>query len=276
MDWFFKQLTVFSEQEPGMMKAADNIKKDCQSNKQPHGNIKNHVLDLICTVCHAHEKDHHSHIREVVRNHRSNDIPERYTPVSLPRAESLRRAVSLETFVQYHRLESFRGTNIHGKGFDSRSSVKLMKKQILTQLESGDVQIETSILQGSTGKPGEPTWWTFYEGDLDLPESGESYMKELALSRSEMNKAESDNTVLEIEIEPRALGKKLFKPTALDAFYPDTLFEPELTGEIYGFTAPPEPGIRQRPELVSESINYRSFEPNSVVNIKRIPYNIVQ
>jgi len=40
VDKFFRQLTALAENDRSMTTAAENIKKDWQSDHQPHGNIK--------------------------------------------------------------------------------------------------------------------------------------------------------------------------------------------------------------------------------------------
>lgn len=276
MDRFFKQLSALVNQEPDMKKAAENIKKDCRSKDQPNGNIKEPVLESICEICGAHNDDENDHLEEVVKNHRSIHKPGFYEPVSPPANELLRRVTSLHSFILYHILESFRGSNLAGIGYDKHSYVSMKKKQLKERLENGDDLLKPDELEGSTGKHGDPTWWTFYEAGLDSPGNGEMYMKELALSDHELEKAAIDNAVVESSIDSDSLANPLFKPTALDAFSPGTQFEPELSGKAYGYTSPPEPGLQSRPEIVSTSIPYRDLNKDTIVKLTKFTYNILQ
>jgi len=160
--------------------------------------------------------------------------------------------------------------------YDKRTSAQLLKRDFLAKFKNDTVELEMDELQGTTGRPEEPTWWTFYEKTCDAPGTGESYMHELALSESEIKTAEQDNTVVELSIDAEILGEPLYKPTALDSFIPDTKFEPELTGKTCGYTVPQNPGLQSRPELVSSSVSYRRLNMNTILTVKKIPYQIKQ
>lgn len=269
-----EQLTVLKSKEPDMAKAVENIKKDCQSPIQPNGNIRKPVVELICSCCNKYREDEISHISEVIRNHRSIDKPDLYIPVSHLPDVTVIRVLSLETFIHKHRLASFRDRNPFGKGYDSQSLRKFMKKDLLKKFEKGSIQLDSSVLQGSTSKEGEPSWWTFVESHLKPPESGEIYMKELALSGEELKKAELDNTTVEISIKSSSLQLDMYKPTALDAFSPGSLFEPELTGKPHGYTSPTESGLQARPEIISKSKPYGEFLKVSPISLNKYPYHI--
>jgi hypothetical protein len=276
MDRFFKQLTALTEEEPTMKKAVDNIFKDCQTEDQIHGNIKTPVVEAIAKICRGHREDETAHLDGTIRGHQAINKPGFYQPVPAPEDESLRRVTSLSSFVTYHMLESFRGKNRLGMGFDAHGTIEKFKRDLLDRFEHDQVELEMDELQGSCGPPARPTWWTFYEENRHVPGSGEAYMQELALSEQEMNRAEVDNTTLELAIEPGALGQDLFKPTALDAFGPETRFEPELTGKPYGYTSPPKAGLQARPELVSPPVGYRELATDTILIIRRLPYRILQ
>lgn len=275
-DKFFRQLTVLVEKDSSMTNAVENIKKDWQSKDQPHGNIKPPVTVSISRKCDSYPEDETGHLEETITAHQSINIPGFYQTVSTPGGEPLRRAVSLSVFLHHHINESFRGRNLLGKSYDRRTSIPKFKRHLLERFKNDQVELELDELSGSTGPPGKPTWWTFYDKYCDAPGSGEAYMKELALDDKQLESAEIDNVVMEVIIYPEMLGQDLFKPTALDAFEPETKFEPELTGKAYGYTSPREPALQSRPEVVSASIPYRDLRKNTPVTVKKYPYKIYQ
>jgi hypothetical protein len=272
----FKQLNGLAEMEPSMTKAVENIKKDCRSADQPNGNIPVAISKAMSGICSKYPENQTGHLEETVKNHQSINKPKFYTPVSPPQDEPLRRAISLSSFIAFHILESHRGKTLIGKSSAKHSSFPYLKKALLDEFEDNRVELEFDRLQGTTGKQGEATWWTFYEKGGDMPKIGEKYMQELALGEDEMKKAEKDKIVVELAINAETLGKELFKPTALDSFIPETKFEPELTGRPYGYTAPEESGLQSRPELVSASVRYSDMNKNMILTLKKIPYLIQQ
>lgn len=274
MNTFFNQLKALVEKEPLMKKAVENVQNDCRSDDQPNGNIKPPVIESICNNCKEHAEEETGHLGETVRHHRSIERPDFYQPVSTPANEPLRRVTSLQFFVLYHMLESFRGKNLLGRSSDKHGSVPKLKKHLIDRFEDAGDEIDLDLdeLEGSIGKHNEPTWWTFDEKGVDIAESGEIYMKELALGEGNLKEAEKDNTAIELSIDGEALGQDIFKPTALDAFIPETNFEPELTGKSYGYTAPGELGLQSRPEVVSASVPYRELRKNSTVTLKKYTY----
>lgn len=273
MSKFVKQLTALVSRESAMKRAGENIKKDIQSQNQPLGNINPQVVAAIEKICSSKAENETGHVRDVVKNHQAVNMPGLYEPAPPPGKEPLRRALSLFSFVKYHILDGTQGNTYLGKSYSKQDLLPYYKDYLLDKFkQENPYLIDPDELQGSCGKPGDPCWWTFYEKHNSIPDSGETYMQELALSDMEMKNAEMDNTAVEISIAAEKLGLDLFKPTALDSFRPETRFEPELTGKKYGATAPLKQGLQSRPEIVSKSQAYRDFENRDKLPLTKFPY----
>lgn len=54
---FFKQIERLADKKPNMKQAARNVKKDCQDNGNPYGNIKETVTESICKGCAGYSRD---------------------------------------------------------------------------------------------------------------------------------------------------------------------------------------------------------------------------
>jgi len=277
MGKFLLQLTALEHEEPAMKRAVKNVIMDIQSDQQPKGNIKTHIVEAIENICSKHPGKKTGHLRKTITNHQSIKNAEFYDPVPPPKGKPLQRVVSFFNFVKYHILDGSRGKTLIGRSYSKQDALLFLKKDILSRFEKRkSIKIELDELQGSTGKEDEPTWWTFYEKDSVIPGTGKTYMQELALTDEEMQEAEMDNTTIQLTVTAEELGRDLFKPTALDSFFPETKFEPELTGNVYGYTSPQESGLRPRPEIVSASAAYRDLKNTKSLKLKRFPYKIEQ
>jgi len=275
-DHLFNQLNTLGGKNPPLTGAVENIKKDWQSAFQPHGNIRPPVSDSLCESCKPYAANATDHLEKAVKEHQSIHKPKDFTDISSAIAGPLRRAVTLSDFLHYHINESFRGKNLFGQSFDRHGSIPILKREYLARLANGQAVLEIDELNGSTGPADKPNWWTFFIDTDDIPVSGETYMKELALDVRQIEEAERDKLVLEVLIPTEILNRPLFKPTALDAFVPETKFAPELTGYIYGNTKPDEPALQSRPETVGEPVTYRDLPPGTRITVNKYHFRIYQ
>ncbi|MCU0285103.1 MAG: hypothetical protein MUF15_01770 [Acidobacteria bacterium] len=202
MEKFLNQLNALKEALPPMKKAVENIKMDCRTPDQPHGNIQQPVLDLICADCHSYENSETTHLEELVRSHRAIEKPDLYRSFRfIVNDDYLRRVCSLQNFVRYH---------LSGESYSAREMADVKKRDLQERLKDGELEIDMEELKGTTGKIGNPTWWTFKEnGSSDEPSSGEAYMKELALGDMEIQLAAAENTVIELSIDQMRMVKNV-------------------------------------------------------------------
>ncbi len=108
-----------------------------------------------------------------------------------------------------------------------------------------------------------PCWWTWHIAGLTAPADGATYLAELAVGDGERGRADTDGCVVEVWVPPAELGEPLYKPSALDAFEPDSGFAPDLSDAAHGWTRPLATGLQPRPELVSRAVAYPRLGPGA-------------
>lgn len=275
------QFKTLAKRKPAMARAVDNLFKDCNTSAQPHGNIPGKIAQSMSDSCNRYKDHEIDHLEGLVKQHRAIARPTEYNHVPAPHTHTLLRVQALSTFFIYHFHNGAGGPGL----LSTTASILDLNvphgyKKLLKELDEGTTVKGTKTyhafeLNGTTGKPDNPTWWTFCEKKYSRPNHGETYMKELALSGNEIKKARDDEFAVEISINPKDFNETLFKPTALDAFDPDTGFEPELTGKPYGYTAPCDRGLKSWPELVSKSRAYINIIKNNSAEImvRKIPFS---
>jgi len=270
---FFKQIERLADKKPNMKQAVRNVKKDCQDNGNPHGNIKETVTESICKGCAGYSRDETAHLLDILNIHQSINSPELYTPAPSPHDnEPLRHVRSLTSFVAYHMIGRIPGE------YDDLSDRKHYNEYIRERFDrnGNEIELEIEELNGTIGSSeNNLAWWTFYrdgkDGAKGLPTNCETYMMELALGEHELNQIKEDKIGVEVSVNVKDLKHKLYKPTALDSFEPDTRFRPELSGLPYGLTCPQEDGLNPRPELVSRRVRYPEDIDADNVRIKKLP-----
>jgi hypothetical protein len=93
------------------------------------------------------------------------------------------------------------------------------------------------------------------------------------MGEGERARAESDGRVVALRLAAARLGQPFYKPSALDAFGPDSLFGPDLTDSTCGWTCPQVDGLCKRPELVSPSVPYEDIAAgDGQVDLTLYPY----
>ena len=241
--------------DPTYHQAVENVLGDVCSTGNPHGNLKDDLVRELDDCCCAPPRP----VTELVREHCCIKKPALHREASP--GPILRRALPLSQFVGYHLV---------GTGAALEADVD----DFLSVCPIGSAsRLLCENLKGSTGAPTRPSWWTFDEPGRDLETDGWAYARQLALGEVTLEAAEEDGALVELEMETHALGR-VFKPTSLEGFGPNTPFRPELTGADHGRTVPEDPAHIGRPEVVSASQTYSRLAVHiDEVAVRVLPYN---
>lgn len=222
-------------------KAIENLRND--SNHKKGGNIPKPIIESMEKCCQNGEE-----LVGIVKKHGILAKREFYTPISIGKCKlsdgKLRRLLPLRDFVIYHSGDG---------SYTARSQVEKMIAQI-----KQDKTEKWDNLVGWTGQKERVSWWTFNLHGMATASTGKDYVEELAIAWTESAEKvfNKDKMVVEVIIEASQFGVLLYKPTALEGFEENTLFQPAKKCSPYGMTCPVDPKKTGRPELVSESICY--------------------
>jgi hypothetical protein len=269
MDALLNALDALVNQDPNMAQAADNIRNDLRSEQHPYGLSEELQSRLNASI------EDGADLRETVNSHRSIDTPELHVEAEIP-TDGMRRVMSLSSFYQYHFMPPKSESSFDTAGDSPDLLIDFVNRYFPELRDAHADQSETAVdseeFGGTTGRPRNPTWWTWLEGDDAPPDNGETYMLELNLSEREHELARESGIVVEITVEQRDLesalktrgagGIPFFRSTGLDSFSEDTPFRPNLKAEPFGRTCPRPPATKERPEVVSESTSYENLDEN--------------
>nr|VFK78251.1 MAG: hypothetical protein BECKSD772D_GA0070982_101019 [Candidatus Kentron sp. SD] len=257
MDNCLKRLRAFAEDNPAYQHAIRNIRRDLRAGDNPHGNIGPARARALADAC----ADTTLPLPDVIAEYQTIKRPDLAEPIPRPDAP-LRRVMSLTCFVTYHYSKQ---RYVREASSDTESSldkfVNKLKRDLEPLLEQNkSKEYKLNDFHGSTGKPEQPTWWSFREdGNRTTTNNGKRYLRELALSELEIKKAMKDGMAIEVIVPEEIIRKPLYKPCALDSFKEETLFRPDLSDASFGRTVPFNPNLVGHPELISESFPYKEM-----------------
>lgn len=236
---FVDELTQFHKAKgKAYDQAVDAVLRDLQGDDNVHGNITRTAQASLDKACEVTPGSGAIDIEAVIADHPSPQ-PISGAPARTPPDEPLRQVVPYSLFLRYHI------------GMDSERTLNLE-----AGVRHGKRSISRSSFNGTTGRLGYPSWWTW---GSPPPAQGRDYVEQLALPEIVNAKAAEANGVAEVTIPQGHFpaGVFTFKPSALDGFGANTRFEPDLTDSPHGWTKPANPSTHPpRPELVSRSFAY--------------------
>lgn len=272
MSIFFEAVEELKERRPEMVRAVNNIVIDLQSPENPFGISAQLVENLDKSVSDGHP------LEETIRAHTTIQRPGFHTEAEV-NTEHIKRVMSKHTFVRWHL-----GDGRHTASFTDASDTAWVSLEDIIETSGENLpahvearqSFETFQLKGTTGPKNAPVWWTWSEDGLPYEGKGEQYTAQLALTDNEISYARMDGLVVELNIPYEKHPEKLYRPTGLDSFFPDTRFYPNLNPtECFGRTKPMPPSESQKglPEAVSAAIEYSDQLPeDTMVEVTFIKY----
>lgn len=240
----------------GYTEAIKNLRRDCDHANG--GNIPEPVVKSMENDCKNEDR-----LDNFIKKYGILNKPDNYCHIKYIADGTefeLRRVLSLDVFVEHHVVyDKLKQADSESHSYDSPATIKgylIEKYAEKNKTEDWGHTGGFEVLNGGTHKLGEVSWWTFSSTDFPIPASGKIYAWELALPETSLTGIELDDSFIEIVLTRSQLKADLFKPTAIEGFYENTPFHPELTGLPYGMTKPSDTSLRGRPELISKSISY--------------------
>ena len=272
MSGFFEALEELKKNHSHLERAVNIIIIDRQSPANPFG-ISRTLEESL-----DQELEDGNAVEASVRNHSMVKKPGLHTEAAGV-GEHIKRVVSKQTFMRWHLGKGDRTGN-----FTSVSDMAWADLEDIIEPGKDEGQgnmiashsFEPPRLKGTTGRKGAAVWWTWDEHGQSFTGTGRQYIMELALSENERRQSEMDEMVVEVTILQENHPEKLYRPTGLDSFFPDTLFYPNLNPhECFGRTRPIPPANKDngRPEVVGTAVEYaEQLEKDTRVDITFIKY----
>ncbi len=272
MSGFFEALEELKKNNTHMKRAVNNIIIDRQTPANPFG--ISHPLEESLDRALADGNT----VEASVLNHSMVKKPDLHTEAAGV-GEHIKRVVSKQTFMRWQLGKGDRRGN-----FTSVSDMAWVDLEDI--IETGKEAVEGNIiashsfeplrLKGTTGRKGAAVWWTWDEYGQSYIGTGRQYIMELALSENELRLSELDEMVVEVSILQEKHPERLYRPTGLDSFFPDTQFYPNLNPqECFGRTRPIPPANKDngRPEVVGAAVEYaEQLDKDVRVDITFIKY----
>ena len=252
---------------PEYRQADWNCRQDMRGESNPHGNIPEAVtVELEKQIAGAAGAPNVDQWQDWAKQHNCLGLPGHYLPVK-PKCKRLIKVMSYRHLKRRaNKAESAsRPQALPSYSVQRQQAAELPSYKPMSDEEYREQKFKGKELEGSSGNPADASWWGFATAEQKLAyHCANDYMQAVALSPRQIDQARLDGFALLVSIDRADLQQKLYKPSALNAFVPDTLFRPDISAKNYGLSAPEDKAYPPVAEVVSATIEWRQLGDNVV------------